>query len=256
MSTDGGAYFALINRISTEMEPLVENGSTPAWLSQIYQFQAMKAQGLSQQTGVAGKATETGKNLLNTVEKKLGTDIGGKKLEQQIIAGQAFAAYRNSLAAIAPFITRSQAYQLTAQTFSEDAATGKSPVYAGYAAIERMKPGFSDGNPDAVVMALISGPLDFLWNYMRKETSAYLDTQWNETVLAPVSGMSLQQATQVLSGPEGETTKVWAIAETDATRNSRNCRIRPCSPAGPGHRNRGLRFPKRPVTFSRARPSL
>jgi len=209
MAADGGAYFSLINRISTEMEPLVTSGSMPAWLSQIYQFQALKAQGLAQQTGVVGKAAETGKNLLTSVEKKLGADTGGKKLEQQMIAGQAFAAYKSSLAAIAPFVTsRSQAYQLAAQTFNEEAATGKSPIYTGYAAIERIKVGLGDGAaPDATVRALASGPLDYLWSYVRKETSAYLDSQWNETVLAPVSGMSLQQASQVLSGPEGAATK-------------------------------------------------
>lgn len=204
MAADGGAYFALINRISTELEPLVADNSMPAWLSQIYQFQALKAQGLAQQSGVVGKAAETGKNLLTTVEKKLGADAGGKNLEQQMIAGQAFAAYKSSLASIAPSIaSRNQAYQLTVQTFSEDAATGKSPFYTGYNAIERMKPGLGDGSPDATVKALISGPLDFLWGFMRKETSAYLEAQWNETVLAPVMGMNPQQAMPMLAGQDG-----------------------------------------------------
>lgn len=209
MAADGGAYFSLMDRISLEMEPLVAKGSIPAWVAQVYGFQALKIQGAVENAGVVSKAAETGKGLLADIEKKLRKDAGGKKLEAQIAAGQGYTGYKSSLAAIAPLIaTRNQAYQLTVQTFNGEPASGKSPFTAGYAAIERIENGLGHGAAlDATVRSLISGPLDYLWLFARKETSSHLDTRWNETVLAPIKGLNAQQAAQLLGGPDGAVTK-------------------------------------------------
>jgi type VI secretion system protein ImpL len=190
MAQDGGPFFALMNRITTELDPLVAGGQLPTWLAQVLQFQLIRAQGFIQEGGALSKAAESGKQLLATVQKKIGRDVGGGKIEQHMAAAQAFGAYKTSLAAIEPAAaSRNHAFQLTSQVFSEDSATSKSPFYTGYAALEKLKNGIGDGKaPDETVGRLLSGPLDFLWGYVCRETASHLEGQWNEQVLAPVSG--------------------------------------------------------------------
>ena len=49
MAQDGGPYFALLNRITTEFEPLATGGQLPPWLAQVLQFQLIRAQGFAQE---------------------------------------------------------------------------------------------------------------------------------------------------------------------------------------------------------------
>ena len=49
MAQDGGPYFALLNKITMELEPLATGGPLPAWLAQVLQFQLIRAQGLVQE---------------------------------------------------------------------------------------------------------------------------------------------------------------------------------------------------------------
>ena len=215
MAQDGGPFFALLNRITTELEPLVAGGQLPPWLAQVLQLQLIRAQGFIQEGGALSKAAESGKQLLATVEKKLGRDVGARKVEQHMAAAQAFAAYKTSLAAIEPAAaSRNHAFQLTSQVFSEDAATSKSPFYAGYAALEKLKKGIGDGAaPEEPVGRLLSGPLDFLWGFVCRETASHLEGQWNEQVLAPVSGMSARESAPLLVGTDG---LVWKFVKGPA----------------------------------------
>ncbi len=215
MAQDGGPFFALLNRITTELEPLVAGGQLPTWLAQVLQFQLIRAQGFIQEGGALSKAAESGKQLLATVQKKIGRDVGGGKVEQHMAAAQAFGAYKTSLAAIEPAAaSRNHAFQLTSQVFSEDAATSKSPFYTGYAALEKLKNGIGDGKaPDETVGRLLSGPLDFLWGYVCRETASHLEGQWNEQVLAPVSGMSARESAPLLVGTDG---LVWKFVKGPA----------------------------------------
>jgi len=216
MAQDGGPYFALLNKITTEIEPLAAGGPLPAWLAQVVQFQLIRAQGLVQESsGALSKAAESGKQMLATVEQKLGRDVGARKVEQQMAAAQAFGAYKTSLAAIGPVAaSRNQAFQLTSQVFGEDPVTSKSPFYTGYAALEKLKSGVGDGKaPDETVGRLLSGPIDFLWGFACRETASYLEGQWNEQVLAPVSGMSAKESAPLLVGTDG---LVWKFVKGPA----------------------------------------
>jgi len=216
MAVDGGPYFALLNRITLELEPLAAGGSLPPWLAQVLHFQIIRTQGLVQESsGALGKAAESGKQLLAAVEQKLGREAAAKKLEQQMAAAQAFGTYKNSLAAVAPAVaSRNQAYQLTAQVFGEDPVTSKSPFYVGYAALDKIRVAVGDGAvPDEAVGRLVAGPLDFLWEYACREAAAQLESQWNEQVLAPVAGMSAREASALLVGTDG---LVWKFVKGPA----------------------------------------
>jgi len=214
MAVDGGPYFAFINKATLELAPLFTEETPPVWLSQLVQFQRLRTQAAVQDTGAAAKAAESGKKMLVSMEKMVGRDAGSKNMELQLAAAQGYNAYRVSLAAISPATTsKNLAYQFTAQVFSEEPATSKSPFYTGYRALEQVKRGIGAAESDPLASRLIAGPLDFLWLFVRKETSGYLEGQWNEQILAPTVGMTHQQMMPLLVGSDG---LVWKFVKSTA----------------------------------------
>jgi len=204
MGTEQGPYFALLNKIALELEPLAVDGSLPPWLQQIYQFQGARAQALAQSSATVSKAAEGGKKLITSIQKNVGREAEAHKLEVQMTAAKACQDYRTALAAITPSIaSRNQVFQLASQTFSEDPATSKSPLYAAANSAARLKTEISGASPNPVFSQLLYGPLDFLWSYMRKESAAQLQAMWEEQVLAGTMGMTNQQAIPALLGPDG-----------------------------------------------------
>jgi type VI secretion system protein ImpL len=216
MATEKGPYLAFFNKAAIELEPLSAGEGSPLWVQQVYQFQLAKAQSFAKADGTVAKAAEEGKKIMTAIEKRLGKDVGADALEAQMAAGKAYQELMAALTAIAPAGTsRAQSYQLAAQTFAEDPAAGKSPFYAGYAAANRLKTGLGRGRPaEDVVAKIITGPLDFLWTLARMETACYLQTQWEEKVLAEAQGASGAQAVQILLGPDGP---VWKFAKGSGT---------------------------------------
>ena len=204
MASEQGPYFAFFNKIALELEPLARETAPPPWLQQIYQFQSARAQGLVQESAAISKAAEGGKKILSTVRKNVGQEAGAQKLEAQLTTAKACQEYCGALTAITPALaSRNQVFQLASQTFGEDPSTGKSPFYAATAGAARLKTGISGSAADPVFNKLLSGPLEFLWSYLRKESASQLQSLWEEQVLAATMGMTSQQAIPALLGPEG-----------------------------------------------------
>jgi type VI secretion system protein ImpL len=59
------------------------------------------------------------------------------------------------------------------------------------------------GIEDPAVWRIVSGPLDFLWEYARRETAEHLQTEWEKGVLASVAGVPRSQLAGLLLGPDG-----------------------------------------------------
>lgn len=204
MASEQGPYFALLNRIALELEPVAKDAPMTPWLQQVYQFQAARAQGVVQDNAAISKAAEGSKKLITTIQKNVGQEAGAHKLEAQMTTAKACQEYCSALTAITPAVaSRNQVFQLATLTFGEDPATGKSPLYTASASAARLKAGFSGGAVDPVFGKLVSGPLDFLWSYLRKESATQLQALWEEQVLAGTMGMTSQQAIPALLGPDG-----------------------------------------------------
>jgi type VI secretion system protein ImpL len=204
MSTEQGPYFALMNRLVLELEPLWEEASLPPWLQQIGQFQSARAQGFVPDHAAITRAAEGGKKILTSIRKNVGEQAGAQKLEAQMATAKACLEYCGALQAITPGVaSRNQSFQLASQTFGEDPATGKSPLYLASFAASRLRDGISGSTPDPVFGQLLQGPLEFLWSYLRKESASQLQALWEEQVLAATLGMAEQQAIPALLGPEG-----------------------------------------------------
>jgi type VI secretion system protein ImpL len=203
MSSEQGPYFALFRRLVLELEPMAGGGPLPLWLQQVGEFQAARVQSLVQHA-VTIKAAEGSKKILTSIRKNVGQEAGAHKLEAQLATTKASQDYCAALSAItATLASRSQSFQLAGQTFDEEPATGKSPFFAAALAAHRLKTGMAGSAADPTFCQLLDGPREFLWSYLRKESAAQLQGLWEEQVLAGTLGMTSQQATTALLGPEG-----------------------------------------------------
>jgi type VI secretion system protein ImpL len=214
MPTDQGPYFALLNRVAVELEPLAQSETLPPWLRQVYHFQMVKTLSKTmKEGGLLDKAAEEAKKWITQLEKIVGKE--GGQIEAQSQAAKAYQDYLKGLTELSQTTqSRAQAFQLASQIFSEDPATSKSPLMMAAGAYHRMKSIMAKGRPgEEVFWRLLAGPLDFLWSFIRRETANYLQAQWEEKVLAEVQGMPPQQAVQLLLGPEGH---VWKFIKGPA----------------------------------------
>lgn len=201
MASEQGPYFALLDRMVLELEPLRAAGPVPAWLTQVFRFQEARAQARS---AALAKAAEGTKRLLGTVGRGVGPQSGAGKLEAQLAAVTACREYCAALAAITTAAaSRDQAFQLVSRTFGEDPATGGSPCLAAAASTSQVTAGIAGSGADPVFRRLVSGPQEFLWSYLVKESAARLQALWEEQVLAGTVGMAGQQAVPALLGPDG-----------------------------------------------------
>jgi type VI secretion system protein ImpL len=207
MATDQNPYFAFLNRLALELEPFARAENIPSWLRQAFLIQVVKAAGVAEgvlkDKGVGGKIVEEGKKILSTVKKPAREEI-----EDLSRATKSYQEYQAGLAAIAPAASsRNQAYMMASQVFAEDAATSKSPFYTAQGAASRLKGAMKSRPGDEIFWKLMNGPLDFLWLFTRLESACYLQSQWEEKVLAEAQGATGTQAQQILLGPDGLTWK-------------------------------------------------
>lgn len=205
MASEQGPYFALVNRISTELQAVAVDSSMPPWLRQTYQFQRIRIQGAVQASNPVVRSGLGGRRILAGIRRSIGREAAARRLESKIALSSSFQQYRDSLSAVsAATASRNLAFQLATQTFGEDPAAGKSPVYlAANAAMELKSSAASGVTPDPVFGQLVTGPLDFLWTFIRRESACQLQSLWEEQVLTATMGMSPQQVLPYLAGPDG-----------------------------------------------------
>lgn len=202
MATEQGPYFAFINRMSSELEALVGKEGTPPFVSQLYAFQVARAGGAV--PGAVGKAAESGKRFFDSLGGKLHPDAVAKGIDTPLAAPRAWQEYQAALSAIAPAASsRQQAFQLATQAFTDDPVTGKTPFVAAWGAAGRLRSGVAGSGADDAFWRLVTGPLDYLWSYVRREAGCQLQTLWEEQVIAATLGMPPQQAGPMLLGPDG-----------------------------------------------------
>ncbi len=92
----------------------------------------------------------------------------------------------------------------TAQAFNEQSEPGTSLFSLASGSLARLKaaaPKEVAGDP--AVWRLVSGPLDFLWQYARLASASHLQADWDNQVLAAATGLSGTQALSVLLAKEG-----------------------------------------------------
>jgi type VI secretion system protein ImpL len=212
MATDQGPYFALLDRMVTELEPVATGGGAPQWVQQVYQLQAVKVLKDRGGQGIIDKAAQQGKKIAESIEKTVGKGAVGEAIESQTALAKSYQEYRGALDAVATgAASRNQSFQTAHQVFNEDPATGKSPFFMAQGAATKMKFAMTGGKPsEDLLWRLLAGPTDYFWTYMRAETACLLQSQWEEKVLAETQGETGQRATQVLMAQDGA---VWKFVK-------------------------------------------
>jgi len=214
MSTEQGPYFALLNRLALEIEPLVTAGPLPPWLQQVYQYQTLRAQGSIRNAGAVSRVKTGGGRFIEALRRNIGREADAKILAAQTSMGKSYAEYRNALSSITQATaSRNLSFQLASQTFSEDPVSGKSSFYVASSSGANLKAGIARGAAETLFSQLINGPVEFLWTFVRRESACQLQSLWEEQVLAGTMGMTPQQAMPMLVGPDG---LAWRFAKGPA----------------------------------------
>lgn len=212
MASAEGPYHSLLDRMATELEPVVTEGERelPGWVGLVYEFEATKIKA-AQEAAVKGKGalfkmTTKGKSLLTKFEKTLGKLNVQEKLESELLAARALGDYVDALSNVAPIASsRAVAYDMTAQVYKEDPATSQSTFVRAENGLNRLITYMGSGKSgQEVFWSLIRGPLDYLWSFARMETACHLQDLWEKEVLVELQGLPDQHpVNQLLLGENG-----------------------------------------------------
>jgi len=213
MATHQGPYAAFMAKVVAELELFGTGEGAPPWIQQVFRYQELKTAGPV--AGAAAKAGEAGSKLAAKVGELVGKRVeGAAALEAQAAAAKGIQEYHAALAAIAPAAkSRTQAFQMVLQVFSEDPSTSRSPFITAADAIQRVTGTLPGGRGDDTFAKLFAGPLGFYWTYVRQEAACSLQTQWEEKVLQEVQAGADPQMIQYLLAPEGP---VWKYVKGPA----------------------------------------
>ncbi len=203
MATDQGPYFAFLNKIAEDLDPLREGVILPPWLQQVYQFMSFKQRAT---TGIG--TVEKGRKLFKAIEKKLGIEMEVNSASE-FLAVDACKGYKDALDEITQILVSvNQGYQMALQVFNDDPATSKSPFFVLFNTVTELeKSMMRTKQSEDVFWELIKGPLDFLWKYARMETACYLQDKWVEDVLSAADGINEHEVVDFLLDNDGPVSK-------------------------------------------------
>ncbi|OQY08376.1 MAG: hypothetical protein B6I22_00760 [Desulfobacteraceae bacterium 4572_123] len=213
MAFDNSPYFVFLEKMRQDLLPLIDTGNVPSWIDLVYEYGiAMDQAGKTApkkivKSGIIERAASQVKAKVARIEKKI--DIkGGRRLDikSQLMVVDALTRYRKALGAIAPAASsRRVAFQMAGQMFSEDPSEGKSSFFMAKNAIADMKAALQSVKPeDRIFWDLITGPLDYYWDFVCKETACRLSTIWEQQVLVEIQGVTKKRViNEILLGQDG-----------------------------------------------------
>jgi len=237
MTTPINPYFAVMRRIQREIEPVLSEGLFKA-RDQIDYFADIqdhtgddsgpdhtkaKKQATKAALKVIGKFGKAGKLVAKGTKKglKAKKKLGGKELEQlddQLEkAAEAYVAYKEGLKNLAfngDAINLSYAETAHAFTHPNDLSSGDGAGAQAWDAITRLQ--HIVGKPresTRLFWNLYTGPVRLAYRYMREEAACYLQSSWEDNVLAGLEGVSEEKIGETLIGENG---LLWNYTSTEA----------------------------------------
>lgn len=208
-------YFALMDTMARHLEPYQGGTVPPAWISFIYDFQAARGQGAiydkkagASDSGLVRKAARKVTSSLRKAEQAVGVNpAAGLNPRERLLAGKAFSAYQTALSEITPVSSsRKRACEMAAAFYKNpEASDDSAALFAqAYAEAETLQSILSEPGKDLRVMdRLLSGPIEFLHQFVLAETACHLQSQWEDSVLLEVRDISRQNVNQLLMGENG-----------------------------------------------------
>ncbi len=195
-----GPYFFLLDTMLTEFEPFAGSTPLPIWVMPLFEYDALQKKRAAimaaKDRSILGKVAQKGQKIISKVEKKTGGVGSAISVEQQMAAAETLLDYRNALLEIVPLTeTRRSSYEAAYKVFSDDPATGQSPIFTAKSAVGKIEAQLSTGKEEEKVFwNLLNGPLSFLVDFIRNGAACHLQDLWEEEVLAEVQGISGQRA--------------------------------------------------------------
>ena len=202
MGSDQDPYFALFAMMAKELEPFSGAPKRPDWVNFVFEFKSAKLQAEAikkddiKKAGLLKKATQKVTSTLEKAEKAVGVKSEGVlDMERRLIAGKAFLDYQTALTEIAQVpSSENAAYKMAVTLYSEDPATSQSPFFRSYHAARELKKTLIDPADNLQVMEkLLTGPIEFLHDFVSKETACHLQSQWEKDVLMEFQEVSDQR---------------------------------------------------------------
>lgn len=213
-SENGSPYFALLDRMASELEQYGTQKELPPWLVHVFDFQDLKMQAEQIRSmkgkSALGKALPKGKRLISTIKRTLRATGKARTMESQLKGGKAFLAYEESLKKLGTVAeSRKVAFQEGTQLFGEDPVTGKSSFFTANQSISRIKTLIGTGKEgEKMFWVLFAGPLTLIRDYVISETACFLQAKWEKDVLVEIQGIRDRRTLQkILLGEAGLATR-------------------------------------------------
>ncbi len=206
MAGDQSPYALLFSQMSTELLPEAPE-KAPAWLALVREWDTIRSQGeklksADTATGIAS-LTKQGKSVISKINKL--KKVTGESV-QESMAPVIYNEYMNALGQIAPQAASSaMMFQLCEKTFTADPISGDSPFFVANQALASLRTTIiTPDSSDKSFWGLVSGPLDFLWQFAVRISECQLEEAWKKTVLVEIQGVSDQRVlNEMLQGKEG-----------------------------------------------------
>ena len=192
MATDNNPYFALLRTLAKELIPLETQEEKKDWIRLIGQLELVRKEAEleaanKENKSMLAKVTQKGKRAISSIEKKTGLD-SDQLLTNQLLAGKRFHNYQEELKNIVPAASsRTVSYGMAAEVFEDDPATSKSPFFIAQGHLNDLRIELNSyGQEQQVVWRLLTGPLNFLRDYVYLEAACHLNKLWEKNVLVEV----------------------------------------------------------------------
>lgn len=237
MITPNNPYFAVMRKIEREIEPVFSDGlfkvrSEIEYFAEI-QDHSGDASGVDNSKAkkkatkaalkVIGKLGVVGKLVAGGAKKglKAKKKMGGKDqetLDKEIeLAAKAYQDYKTALKDLA-FNSDSVKLSYVEVAFSfanpNDISSGDGAGSKAWGAITNLQRVMGKQRESTrIFWDLYSGPIRLAYQFMREEAACYLQTNWEDNVLAELDGVSAEKVGQTLIGESGI---LWAYVESEA----------------------------------------
>lgn len=191
-----GPYLGLLDEMVDQFDAIGDSEAPlPEWVTLVLKHQMNQGQAatLAKADGgaIIARAGMKSRSLLGRLGSRLNTSSVEGNLENKMQAGRALLDYQRALKEIVTLLVpRKAAYSAAAAVFSEE----KTPLSSAVQAVARMKTYMTTGQKEEdVFWNLISGPIDFLWDFERTEAGCYLQDRWEKDVSSEIQGIDDKQ---------------------------------------------------------------
>jgi type VI secretion system protein ImpL len=205
LNTAKGPYYALIDHAVAEFEPFGKDHTLPPWIALAKDWQSIRNESTSpdvidpKKAGILRKAKRNVTSKIRSAENTFGVKAVRKPMsaQEQLNAAKLHLAYQSGLdESIKATSSQDVAFQMASEIYSQDPATGQSPLLSARQALTQIKAAMGDASSESETLFwdhLLGGNIRFMQQYINQETACMLQSRWETDVLMEVEQVSADQ---------------------------------------------------------------